>query len=334
MGFLGGEDKEILIIGKMIWRIFSQPTGRFIVKQRPRYLWPMRVILTLLFLAGIKTAFSQGIASQYYGAYSFGKGTLISVFSDTAFIRSQASASAAVLDTVYAFDDLRIMDTAGGLLTLGRKTAPWYRVTYSKNDKKRQGVIWGGALAMCSIRKKSMRFACGLLSYPMAAASQPEEEPKELQYFNTFSIKAKDAKGRQECRYNISRESVYFYEDADSNGKVTDTHTEKAKGLPAGAQYLIRFNMSGEACGIPSYRIMAAWDGTKLIKMPLLQSNVDGDQWYYEEQFVYPKDEGGKAGKLLIKCKEETAVEGTDKIETNVTWKEYYYDQETARFLR
>lgn len=290
---------------------------------------PLLLLLPLLFVISAANADDE----QYYGSYRFKPGSTQTVFSDTAYIRSSASGSAAAIDSLYAFQTLKIVKMMQETLSLGRKSAPWYQVSFQRNGSARLGYLWGGAMALKSAKHMGVDFAASVLSYPDPAAFTGDVENKDLQYFNTFSIKAKSATARDEARFNISRESQYCYEEMDSNGVVTDKHWLPSKGLPPGASFIIRFGMSGEACGIPTYEIMAAWNGTNLIRLPMKESNADGGEWAYFEEFVFPSQKGGKPGELRVKATSESAIENSDKMKTEVSWKSYRYDAGKSEFI-
>ena len=276
--------------------------------------------------------YGQSDLAAYWGPYLFKKGDQKVVFSDTAFVRSAASVSAAITDTLFLFDVINIADTPRSMLLVGRKEAPWYKIRYNRNGKEKEGMLWGGAMAIQSMKLKGIRFACGVLSYPIPGVNIKDEGGEDLTVVNTFSIKSKSNGFVQECRYNISRESQYFSEEMDTTGHITDSHLLPSKGLPEGTLYYIRYNMSGEACGIPAYSIQAAWDGEQLIRMPLLQSSADGGEWYYDQAFIFPGQKGGKTGQLRIKTTEGTAIDGTDKMKETVTWRAYAWDKEKRLF--
>ena len=294
----------------------------------------MRFPLLLLFTIVLSGFSAMADAPDYFGPYVFAPGTSQSIFSDTAYIRSAPQSSAGAIDSMYAFESLRIVKQMKEQLTLGRKAAPWYQVSFQRNGSPRLGYLWGGALALKAIRHQGAQFAAGILSYPDPAAFTKDDSGADLRYMNTFSIKAKSGTVRDECRFNISRESAYFYEETDSNGVVNDRHVQAAKGLPPGASFVVSFGMSGEACGIPSYTIAAAWDGSHLIRLPLIESNADGGEWAYEESFIFPSQQGGKPGLLRIKAVSESAIENSDKMKTEVSWREYRYDAGAKKFVR
>lgn len=260
----------------------------------------MRSALLVLFLivVGSRCCAQQG--EPYDGSYRFKTGSQQTVFSDTAFVR--AAPDGAVQDTLYAFAAVRIKRRRPQTLAVGRKAAPWYEVAYEVKGVSHIGVIWGGALALAKARRDGVDFAFSVLSYPQLPEAGAEPEPFSTGY-TTCAIKARTQEGRvQQCWYNISPESVFFLDAGrDADGKPVYERFGKAGPLPAGARFLVRFYMSGEACGIPSYQISAAWDGTRLVRMPLLESNADAGVWQYEEAYVYPAAQGGMPGHLSIR---------------------------------
>lgn len=289
-------------------------------------------VLLLLILIPPALGAAQDTGNPYYGPYKFAPGDKKIIFSDTAIVRSTIKGTAT--DTLFAFDEVTVATADTAMTTIGRKTAPWYRITYRKGGTMKKGAIWGGTLAIHSLKHQGVVFACGVLSYPIPGVSLKEETGSaDLSALVTFSIKAKKPGNTiQECRYNLSRESVYFEEVADSNGKIVDTHISPARGLPSDAKFIVHYGMSGEACGIPGYEIQAAWTGDELIRMPLLQGNADGGEWWTDETFVYPTEKGGKPGLLRVKVTEATAIEGTEKMKEQVRWRSYVWDNAARRF--
>lgn len=276
---------------------------------------------------------AQGDGAEYYGSYSFGPGTTRTVFSDTALVRSAPGGG--IKDTLYAFATVRLSRKLPDLLTVGRKTAPWYEVVYAG----RSGYIWGGAFALGAAKRDGVQFLFNVLSYPQSAGLRGEGEPDGTGH-NTCAIKVQPKEGPiQQCLYNISRESAAFLDTSrDEDGRVYYPRFSKAASLPTGAKFLVHFYMSGEACGIPSYDIAAAWDGARLVCMPMLESNVDAGVWSYGEEYVYPGGKGGKPGYLTVRGTGEEYEDGdTEKpklLKRTVTTARYRWDEPTHAFIK
>lgn len=293
----------------------------------------MRLSLLLLLSMFAIALNASADDTEYYGPYRFEPGSTQTIFSDTAYIRTSASGSAKAMDSLYAFETLKIVKQLNETLTLGRKTAPWYQVSFLRNGSPRLGYLWGGAMAVKAIKHMGTAFAAGLLSYPDPAAFSGDKGDKDLQYFNTFSIKAKSATATDEARFNISRESGYFYEQTDSNGVVTDKHWQASNGIPPGASFLVNFGMSGEACGIPTYTITAAWTGSNLIRLPMLESNGDGGEWSYEEEYMFRAQKGPKPGELRIRTRTMSAIEGSEEMKTETGQRLFRYNPVMREFV-
>lgn len=281
--------------------------------------------------------FAQGEAEEYYGPYRFEPGSVQLIFSDTALLRE--SVGGAVKDTLYPFASVRVVKGHAQLLTVGRKKAPFYEVQYSKGGKKQSAYLWGGTLAIAYAERAGVFFSFGLLSYPQPAAAAAEHATGSTAHTNTCAIKAQPVGGgaTQQCLYNISAESGYFGQTGqDEKGKVYNPRFSGAKSLPPAAQFLVHFYMSGEACGIPSYTISAAWAGQRLIRMPLLESNVDGGAWSYEEKYVYPADRGGKAGHLIVRGTSEEYDDRSEKpkvVKRTVASQAFRWNEGLGRFM-
>ncbi len=295
----------------------------------------VRAVFLVLLLAGaFRCPAQEGL--RYDGPYRFEPGTEHPVFSDTALVRE--APSGAVNDTLYAFAAVRIRRQLPSMLTVGRKTAPWYEVDYRVRGVSRTGALWGGTLAISAARRAGAEFAFGVLSYPQAPEPDAEHEPAPGG-FTTCAIKARAAGTPvQQCLYNISPESASFLDTGrDAEDRPAYERFGKAGPLPPGARFLVRFYMSGEACGIPSYKIAAAWDGMRLIRMPLLEDNADAGVWSYHEAYTYPAVKNGTAAYLGVRgvSEEYESAEQADlkPVKRTVTVRRYWWDGAGRRFL-
>lgn len=248
-------------------------------------------------------------AQDYYGPWRFEEGSTQTVFSDTAFVRS--SVGGAIIDTLFSFGKITIHKHLPNTLEIGQKNAPWYGMKYKKGENMVDGYVWGGALAIKSASKDGITFLFTKLSYPQAATNEQDNWPKGSVY-TTCAIKSKGALANvEQCFYNISRESANFLDSyQEDDGNVYNPRFEKAGPVPAGAKFLVSFCMSGEACGIPTYFIKAAWDGEHLIRMPLLESVGDGGIFGYDEAYVYTPQ---RKNELTIRGKTITYKEVGDE---------------------
>jgi len=285
-----------------------------------------------LSLALISALLSSAQDGEYYGSYAFEGGTPQVVFSDTAFVR--AAPGGAVQDTLYEFARVDVVRRLSTVTTIGRKTAPWYEVAYAVRGVKRTGCLWGGALALGSAERDGVHFLFNVLSYPQAGAMRTDHET-EPAFFNTVAIKAKPREGeRQQCFYSIYRESATVLPPAkDEDGTEIFPSVGRAQGLPPGAKFLVHFYISGEACGIPSYQITAAWSGDRLIAMPLLESVSDAGVFASEEAYIYPAERGGRRGHLGVRTTTDEYQEedGKENIRAKRSIKTVWYRWDEKR---
>ena len=294
-----------------------------------------RIFLLAAFLLQVVCAFAQE-ENPCWGPYAFEANTRQYIFSDTAFVRS--APGAVVQDTLFAFETITVKKQLAQRLTIGRKDAPWYEVSYSRKGKKKTGVLWGGAMSIRTSERDGHLFSFGVLSYPQPPTNEQDKWPEDARY-NTCAIKMKEKAGTiQQCFYNIGVESAGFIDSyTDDSGHVENPRFQAAGVLPVNAKFLVSFMMSGEACAIPTYEIKAAWDGEKLIRMPMLEYNADGGVWAYDEEYIYPNSKGGKPGMLIVKgTSKQYKEEGNETVleKTTVDRTLYRWDNANKEFVQ
>jgi hypothetical protein len=118
-------------------------------------------------------------------------------------------------------------------------------------------------------------------------------------------------------------ESAYF------EGKVLgDLGLKKVQDI-----YRISFN--GEACAIPSLFYYFGWNGKQLLLLPEKYSVSDAGSFYHSENFIFPKEKGGKPGLIIKQIEEAVNEEETgDVFSVTESSEVYTWDGEKALLLK
>lgn len=225
------------------------------------------------------------------------------VFTDTMFVRSGPAQNATVIDTLYAGDEVLLINKSGGHLVLKGFSAPWVNISYRRNGVARQGVAWSGLLSFNPMRRGQTKFVYGL----DRRWSRDTTIDKERVELAKILVRIKVVENGRVIAGNS-----FFAED---NGEHVYMQSKVAPGGGLDSvRHIIYIGFGGEACGVPFYSHPFAWTGRKLVPMPLLTDVSDAGVYYQLETFVLPAEKGGRKNMLILKA--ETG-EATDESMEN-----------------
>jgi hypothetical protein len=257
---------------------------------------------TLLFIFFIFT--TKIITAQqqdFKQLYQFENNTSTYVYNDTVNVRLEPSLRATITDTLLAGIEVFIQEKIDSTLQVGYKIAPWYKIKYPKNSSTKYGYIWGGVLSIKAMRRGNVKFMYALKSNTKAAAKL------QGQYNAIAEIKVLQA----DTLKQLTAFNVYYESLAYNSAQIL-----KPAGL-AGIQHILAITFSGEACGVPTLTQMAAWNGSKLIMLPELNSVSDAGVFYSDQYFIFP---GNKKG---IKNTLQLVTDGAEILENEKEKKSY-----------
>jgi hypothetical protein len=219
------------------------------------------------------------------------------VFADTLFVRERASLKSSIKDTLFAGDDLKIIEMAE-LLKIGNRIYPWFKIIYKdKNNVEKTGHAWGGLISPKALRRANTKFVYGI---PKILANKENGYPISC----TVEVKAiENQKIISKTTMQINGESASL-----SNAIILNN-----KGLE-NVSNVILLAYSGEACGIPSYYFYILWNGKTLTIAPKFETISDADVFFESYTLVFPTDKGGIKGKVVQEYDfEELIDEKTEK---------------------
>jgi hypothetical protein len=260
-------------------------------------------LLLLLLLVCPVLLWAQEAEVSSHGLYTIKEyhvGDTLTVFSDTAYVRDAASTRGQLVGQLPAGAKVVFLRDAGNPQTIKGFTTPWVYARFQQNGVAREGYLWKGLLAVASFSCKEHRFLYGF-DHVTVTGNPGESIPD---YF--IKLKAVDQQNKlvavKAWKLGSGESSGY------SEGKLLGN-----MGLE-GISEIIRICFSGEACGIPTEYTYFGWTGSELLSLPGKTQISDAGVFYHTETLLFPKEEGGQAGKI-IKLVED--AESTDKVDKN-----------------
>jgi len=224
-----------------------------------------------------------------FNLWNIQKGQSATVFATKAYVRAQPSLKAAILDSLSAGNVVTITSAPFKGNTLKNFYAPWYEISYSDGNSKKNGFIWLGLLALGKqTASDGSQYIYGIERFTTGNNEQEEGHLSTV-------VKLLDANG------NFMAEHTFpftYSEQSFSQSKLLP-----AMGLQ-NVRQIIRIEFLGEACGIPSEYNYVAWTGQRLVDLPSRYSVSDAGVFYYDEKILFPS-EHGKNNQIIYKYIEE-----------------------------
>lgn len=245
---------------------------------------------TLVFI-GFLASFSLSAQAQDGGTYAeFDDKSTAVLASDRVNIRESASTKAAVLATPPIGTTVTIEGSSETLLKQNGLEAPWYRVRFNQNGTNKTGYVWGGLISenVEYQTKTDVQFVYSVESVKYETVKYDGGE------YETHSLRLQV----RACKDGKELHKLSF----DAVGGLMYTHqlfVDDAKGIPL-VKNVLQFDFPGESCGSESGTVYVFWDGKQLLLAKQTSSFADYPVFAHEE-LLFPTDEGGKAGKLLLK---------------------------------
>ncbi len=269
----------------------------------------MKKIFVLVVLISQFQSFSQekSFHNYYWNNYENSKSI---IGATNCYVRATPSTKATVLDSLQIGKEITVLKATDIDYAIKGLNVSWVEIEYqSKSGTILKGYLWKGFLALGYTKKKSLTFLTTIDKY----------EIRKKDSLDVFSISVKILNDKntvlgQKTFQERLGESSYFQNSAIGGlglKSITDIY---------------RISFDGEACGIPSLFYYFAWNGTKIIQLPGKICSADGGIYFYNENFIFPKEKGGKPDTIIKVFKEGEAVdeEAINPIFNVKEWKEIY----------
>ncbi len=231
------------------------------------------------------------------------------------YVRLEPSVSTAILDSLQLGNEILVLKSTDKTLKIKGINVSWVQIQYTKKSgESKNGFLWKGFLALNYTKKAGNTYLTTIDKIAKKLASENYE-------VEDFYIIAKILDDNN----NLLDQKTIQKSISDSD--YFENKTIGALGLK-NLQDIYRISFSGEACGIPTFYYYFGWTGEKLLLLPEKYAVGDAGTYYYSEEFIFPKELGGKPDLIIKKVEEAENADETgesDDYVFNVSeWREIY----------
>ncbi|MCD5969177.1 SH3 domain-containing protein [Riemerella anatipestifer] len=253
-----------------------------------------------LFLLVFFSISSFLLAQEEQWIFMFEENSSQKVLIDKTNVRAEPNLQSPKVDSLDIGQVVKIVQKTEQVLSLGKRSASWYRINYIKEGETKSGYIWGANLSLGYRSRDGYDFLFG------ASATEQDEVKLDV-------VMLKDKQNIQKVSFNVGTESLTSVAFKWQGNKGLD-----------GVSDVLLASVSGEACGIPNYEQYILLNGSKMVALPMLISVADADVFYHSEEYVFPKDKRGVKGKIIMKT-EEMEKDEKDKEHIRKSKKVYLF---------
>lgn len=259
------------------------------------------ILFTLLILiSSLATLSAQDAPTAYivedgYDFWHKQPGDTAYVFADVAYIRDYPSTRGRLLDSLTQETEVIIKSESYNNSFARGFEAPWYKVSYIKDGKRKEGFIWAGLLALGrTVNNTGNVFSFGFL-----------KREKETDYnFPSYLLEVK-------CfDENNNLKSRNHYPAELNEQRYSEYKLLPNMGL-AGLENIFRIGFLAESCGVPTIHYYFSWNGQEIIPMFDRQRVSDAGVFYYEETILFPSEHKLDANLILKDIEEGEVIDDT-----------------------
>ena len=278
-----------------------------------------KAFIILVLLTQIRTFSQEKSSHNYYWSNEENVKAMVGVAN--CYVRENPSTKAALLDSLQMGKEITVVKSTDIDYAIKGLNVSWVAIEYqNKLGTISKGYLWKGFIALGYAKKKGLTFLTTLDKF----------EIRKKDSMDVFSISAKVLNdqnvvlGQKTVQESLG-ESSYFQNKAIGGLGLTNVVD------------IYRISFEGEACGVASLFYYFAWNGTKMIQLPSKFAVGDAGIYYHTEDFVFPKEKGGKPDMILKVFKEGQSLdeEAIHPIFDVEEWQEIYkWDGEKAEFFQ
>ena len=263
--------------------------------------------------------FSQEKSSHNYFWNDYDKYVAI-IGANNCYVREKPAIQSQLLDSLQIGKNIKVLkaadeNTVNTDMQIKGLNVSWVEIEYLNNlGKQVKGYLWKGFIAIGSFKNQNITY----LTTIDKVEKKTEIEPYEAELF-LITVKIIDSNntlvGQRTMKKAIG-DSHYFQNKAIGNLGL--------KGL----ENIYRISFSGEACGIPTLYYYYGWNGKNFLELPEKYDVSDAGVYYHSEDFVFPKENGGKPDVILKKVEEgqydENSFTNNNYVTHLTKWTETY----------
>lgn len=256
----------------------------------------MRVLALFLFMLISAVSSAQTPERAEYDIWStdYAEVKEFYAYGNKVMVRSDSSSSAAIIDSILLGDKVTLLRKTSSFSTINNIYAPWIAVSYAGNKK---GFVWLGVMAFQQLVKDDTVFLYGF----------DKVTSKKLQPAFNF-VDTKFSIGLKASYQNKLLDKKEWTINGDESANYSQCKLLGNMGLQ-NTHEVLRINLGGEACGIPTNYFYHAWNGQRFYSLPTKYSVGDAGVYYHSETLLFPSEQGGKPGYIIRLIEEEEMLE-------------------------
>lgn len=259
-----------------------------------------KILYLFVFIGFCQWSWAQDDQEDLYASpvFNFEKGTMQKVLVNETNVRERPNLESNVVATLHEGQRIKIESEPDRILQLADRVAPWYKISFDADGKRKTGYVWAANLCIGYRHLDGYDFLWG------ASGSKQDEIKMEVKVL-------KNKIHQQSIFYEIN---VY-----ESLAYVSFKWLNTNKGLK-GVENILVAEVGGEACGIPTYVKNMLWFNGQLKPLPTLMLVSDAGIFYHTEELIFPNDKGGKNNQIIMKTEEAEVINSDEEID-DAKWK-------------
>ena len=261
------------------------------------------ILIVIVFFFQIKTFCQEKSYHNYYWNQQENYEAIIGV--KNCYIRENPSINAQLLDSLQIGKPIKILKSTDNDLKIKGLNVSWVQIEYVTSlGTIAKGFLWKGFVAVGFYKDAKYTY--------LTTIDKVEKKLEPDNYeVNQFSISVKiidennSILGQKTIQKTIA-ESYYFQNKTIGNLGLKNLHN------------IYRISFSGEACGIPTIYYYFGWTGNEFIELPDKYEVGDAGMYYHSEDFVFPKEKGGKPNLIIKQVQDAVNDDETGEKETYI----------------
>jgi hypothetical protein len=286
-------------------------------------IYMKNILFALLFFVQLNT-FSQerSLHNYYWNEYDSYEAI---IGAKNCYVRENPSINAKLIDSLQIGKPIKVIKSTENDLEIKGLNVSWVEVEYQTSlGTITKGFLWKGFVAVGFHKEGNYIY----LTTIDKVEKKLESENYEVDNFS-ITVKLLDEKnviiGQKTTKKAIG-DSRYF-----ENKTIGSLGLKELKNI-------YRISFSGEACGIPSFYYYFGWNGKEFLKLPEKYDVGDAGVFYHSENFIFPKEVGGKPNLILKQVQEavnddESGEKNTYVFDVTKHSETYKWDGQKAVFV-
>lgn len=239
----------------------------------------------------------NGIAQENYIQESseFSIGDVVYVFGNDVKLREAPNTNSKVISLLKIAEVVVVVEKANETLSFGGMDWAWYKV----KNQHYEGYITGGFLAL---GREKIDDSIYLVSLKKEANS----------VFALLRV--------------VNGDNEYIESSVQLSNSMFSVKAFNNQGIDS-VKNMLFIDYMAESCGENGGGVYVFNDGNSLVEAIQVSTIVDGDLYWLHEEVVFPKDTGGKKGKIILSSEHgETIDEETNHKKITTERKEFVWN--------